>query len=251
MYTYIYDSILGDKKHFQELSKIESKITELGLGGRVCRMSPLRNLRDAVNDEIKKYPDTLVVVGTDKLLTEVISLVGGGNVPLAYIPLGETSKLAISLGITAENAVAVLSARRIVNMSLGVVGNRTFLWKLEIVGENYGIIIDEKFKVLPNISNKVEIINDTISGSDLTAEEAGNNSKALKLVITNIERPSSIFRKESKDKEITSICFQTAKIEGGESKCILDGFVELSQPAVITTMNEGLMMIVGRSRDFS
>lgn len=247
MYTYIYDTILGDKKYFQELSKVESKITDLGLGGRVCRMSPLRNLRDAVNDEIKKYPDTLVVVGSDKLFTEVISLIGGGNIPLAYIPLGEASKLASNLGITTENAVSVLSARRIVKMGMGAVGARTFLWKIEIIGKDYGILIDEKYKIFPNISNKVEIVNNTISSLNLDEESSNAANKDLKLVVYNEVR-SSIFRKETKEKDLTSVCFQNASIQG-EAKVILDGFVEISMPGVITTMEKGLLLVVGKDRE--
>ena len=127
MHTYIYDTFLTDQKYFPAISAIEAKLTEAGLGGRICRLSPLRSLRDVIAQELKRLPKTLVIVGNDSIVSQAISIMGGNDIPLGIIPIGEPNNIAARLGINEENACAMLSARRLVEIDLGAVDNKTFL----------------------------------------------------------------------------------------------------------------------------
>jgi len=155
MYTYIYDAALTDKKYSNALNKIEGKLTDLGLSGRICRLSPLRNLRDVVSDELRRLPETIVVVGGDSLLIQVIALLKGSPIPLAIIPLGESIKLANSFGITEDTAAQVLSARRIIAIDGGSADGRFFLKKALVIGDDLRIIVDDNYSVRPNKQDSV------------------------------------------------------------------------------------------------
>ena len=81
MHIYIYDSWLSQKKHLSKLSEIEGKLTDLGLSGRVCRLGRLRSLSDIVRQELRRMPKTIVAVGDDSIISQVISLLGASGVP--------------------------------------------------------------------------------------------------------------------------------------------------------------------------
>ena len=53
MYLYLYDSFLNNPKFGNKLAKIETRLTDLGIGGKISRLSPLKNLEELVSDEIK------------------------------------------------------------------------------------------------------------------------------------------------------------------------------------------------------
>ena len=63
MYHYIYDSFLSDKRYENEISQIEARILGLGINGRVDKLTILKNLKEIVEDGIKKGAETLVVMG--------------------------------------------------------------------------------------------------------------------------------------------------------------------------------------------
>ena len=249
MYTYIYDNELADKKYFALLTKIESRITELGLGGRVVRMNNLRNSRDALLEEIRRNPETLVVIGGDQLVSQVISLIGGSGIPLGIIPLGTGSKLAASLGINEENAVTVLSARRLVQMDLGVVDDRTFLKKADIFGSQLALEVDHDF-VLHSLSG----LNITVY--NYLAEDEANylpkrpvpTSGDLTLAMCK-EAAQGFFKKES-NREVTCHNFKRLRLTGEDVKAVLDDYVELNNPKEIVIMEKALSVIVGKERNF-
>ncbi|MEI6378036.1 MAG: diacylglycerol kinase family protein [Candidatus Falkowbacteria bacterium] len=249
MYTYIYDNELADKKYFAPLTKIESRITELGLGGRVVRMNNLRNSRDALLEEIRRVPETLVVIGGDQLMSQTISLIGGSGIPLGLIPLGTGNKLAASLGINEENAVNVLSARRLVQMDLGIVDDRTFLKKAELFGSQLALEVDELF-VLHALSDL------SINIYNYLAEDEANylpkrpvpTSGDLTLAMFK-EMPQGFFKKEI-SREVSSINFKHLAITGEDVRAILDDYVEVKSPREVRILEKALDVIVGKERDF-
>jgi len=48
MFFYLYDAVVLDKKFSGLLERIESRIIELGINGRVERLTPLRNMKVAI-----------------------------------------------------------------------------------------------------------------------------------------------------------------------------------------------------------
>src|SRR3989338_2880950 len=101
MYLYLYDSFLNQKKYTSALARIETRLTDLGIGGKICRLSPLRNIKELIADELANGVKTIVVVGNDKTLSEAINFVAQHDVTLGLIPIGPNNSLAGQLGLPA------------------------------------------------------------------------------------------------------------------------------------------------------
>ena len=119
MYLYLYDSFLNNKKYSGLLAKIETRLTDLGIGGKIFRLSPLRNVTELMNDEVKSGIKTVVVVGNDKTTSTIINLAAQLSVTLGIIPVGPDNKIAQILGINSpEEACNILAARKIEKVDL-------------------------------------------------------------------------------------------------------------------------------------
>ena len=51
MYYYLYDSRLNDKKYNNVIAKIETRLTDLGINGKINRLSFLKN----INQKYKRF----------------------------------------------------------------------------------------------------------------------------------------------------------------------------------------------------
>lgn len=249
MHTYIYDSYLSDKKYFNAVNEIESRLTDLGLSGRVCRLSPLRSLRDVINQELKRMPKTLVVIGNDSIVSQAISLMGGSDVPFGIIPIGEPNHIAWRLGIDEEHAGAILSARRLVQIDLGVVDNKTFLKSAEVTGDRLRLLIDNNYYVESN-GAKVEIINFLLNEEmDEMVAKTSYHSGQLHLVITK-ELVKKGLLKNKTHIEQSVIPFTELSVESDGATIMLDGFVKINNPQKVFVLPKGLKAIVGKQRNF-
>lgn len=249
MHTYIYDSYLSDKKYFNAVNEIESRLTDLGLGGRVCRLSPLRSLRDVINQELKRNPKTLVVIGNDSIVSQAISLMGGSDVPFGIIPVAEPNNIASRLGIVEEHACPILSARRIVQIDLGVVDNKTFLKSAEIMGDKLRLMIDDNY-IVETQGAKVEIVNFLLNEEmgELVAPATYHNGQ-LHLIITK-EVVKRALLKNRTELEQSIIPFTELEIVTEGSTVMLDGFVKINNPQKVFVLPKGLKAIVGKQRNF-
>ena len=133
MYYYLYDSFLNDKKFVQPLAKIENRLIDLGINGKVEKMSILKSIKEVVEDNIKTGVDTIIAVGNDKTFAKVFPIIAGQKgVTFGYIPITD-SPISKMLGIpTADKACDVLSARIIEKIDIGKVNNHYFFSSLEI-----------------------------------------------------------------------------------------------------------------------
>lgn len=249
MHTYIYDTFLTDKKYFPIINSIEAKITELGLSGRICRLSPLRSLRDVISQELKRLPKTLIIVGNDSIVSQAISIMGGNEVPLGIIPIGEPNNIAARLGINTENSCSILSARRVVDIDLGAVDSKTFLKSAEINGEQLRLMIDNNYYIESSAS-KVEVVNSFLNeeAGDLPAK-SNEDKRQLHLVITKEIIKKSLL-KNSRELERSIIPFADLQVVSDNATITLDGFVKITNPHSISVLPRGLKTIVGRERGF-
>lgn len=127
MYFYFYDKLTQDKKYEHLLISVETRLIDLGLNGRVEKLSIFKNAREIIRDAVKKGAKTIVAVGDDKTFTTVVNMVAGQNVILGFIPVepGVFSKL---LGIpVGEAACEVLSKRLYETVDLGCVQDFYFM----------------------------------------------------------------------------------------------------------------------------
>jgi hypothetical protein len=245
MHIYIYDSWLSQKKYLSQVHEIEAKITDLGLSGRVCRLGQLRSLSDVVRGELRRMPKTIVAIGDDSLASQVISLMGASGVALGLIPIGEQTAIAQGLGITTANACNVLAARRIIQIDLGLVDNRAFVRRAEIVGRKLKLQIDGNYTITTG-GAKVEAINFLLDNDEaLGAAKPEPQSGSLYLMIT---KETSSFLK--KDYERSLIPFRELTIQTDEAEAALDNLTVVRHPRRISVLPNGLDVIVGRERKF-
>ena len=129
MHVYVYDDYINKKKHENVLANIETRITDLGLNGKIIRLGVMKNVATAIEGEIKRGAKTIVAVGSDKTVSKIINaMIGakssdptGGNIPLGIIPIDQKDNaIAQSLGIKSpDEACDTLSARRIEKLDVG------------------------------------------------------------------------------------------------------------------------------------
>lgn len=245
MHIYIYGSFLNQKKYLDQVHEAEARITDLGLSGRVCRLGQLRSLSDVVRGELRRLPKTIVAIGDDDLVSQIISLMGGSGVPLGIIPIGEGNRIAEGLGITAENACNVLAARRIIDLDLGLVDNRAFVRRAELLGHALKLQIDGNYLVSAN-NAKTEVVNFFLDNDEaLLDKRPMPQSGSLYLMLT---KQAGNFLKKEQERSLIPFCELVVQTDEVEAR--LDNLTIIRRPKRITVLPNGLAVIVGRERQF-
>ncbi|MFH1412931.1 MAG: diacylglycerol kinase family protein [bacterium] len=246
MHTYIYDSFVSHKKYVSIINQLETRLTDLGVSGRVCRLSKLRSLTDIVKQELRRNPKTLVVVGNDWIVHQVIGLMINFHIPLGVVPIGDEkdSKIAAGLGIDLKSAPQILSARRIIDMDIGEVNKKIFLRNIAFTTENVKIDINGDYTIRIGKAN-MEIINFLPDKEGYTGKNPNPEDGKLNLLIN--KRESGIFKKEESQ---SAICFKKIEIDGVYSEVNLDNVARASSLEQIGVMKKALKMIVGKDRCF-
>src|SRR3990167_2391720 len=99
MYFYFYDTFLAASKYHSVLSKIEARLMNLGITGKIGRCSPLKSSRDLLFDAVKLGLKNIIVVGNDKTFYRALRDIVEKDVTLGYIPMEKHSMLAPIFGI--------------------------------------------------------------------------------------------------------------------------------------------------------
>ncbi len=132
MYSYFYDAFLQDRKYERDLAVFETRLTDLGIMGKITRLALFRDSLEVMRDEIDDGAQTLVAVGDDKTFQKAIEAVGDSRTVLGYLPVHSKSLFADLLGIpTGVEACDILSARLVQEIDVGEVNGRRFLHALE------------------------------------------------------------------------------------------------------------------------
>lgn len=148
MYYYLYDSFLNDNKYQKILHRVENRITDLGITGKISRMSMLINPEKMVRDEIKKGVKTVIAVGNDSTLDRIISVAAEEKVTAGIIPIGKNNDIAKTLGIPEGNlACDVISQRRVKKIDLIKVNNRYCLSNIAMEIKKGKIICEDKYEI--------------------------------------------------------------------------------------------------------
>lgn len=161
MYYYIYDQFLNEKKYQTLLAKIENRLTDLEIKGKIGRLSLLNNPQELIADEIKRGVKTVVAVGNDNTVSKIINaLAFHPDICLGIIPLGPDQKIARTLGIPESvEACNILASRIIRKIDLGKVRNQYFLSQVEITSPDVTLECDGKYTVKTSKGNSIFIFN--------------------------------------------------------------------------------------------
>ena len=249
MNIFVYDSFLNQKKYDRLLARLETRITDLGLNGKIFRLNPTRNVSETISNELKRGAKTIIAVGDNKTISQIINSLAGSQIPLGIIPIEENNNgIAKSLGIESiEQACDVLSARLLATIDLGLANQTYFLSNASI--NNQGTVIDMNKNYTIETAEKGLIYIFNLLGKQIKLPSKIKfipDDGLLELVV-NTYRNKKLFARQNhqsifKIKKIT--------IHNLKHRLILDGCTPINTPAEITISKKSLNVIVGKNRNF-
>ena len=248
MYYYIYDEFVQDPKFERDLALIETRLTDLGIAGKIARLALFRDPKELIRDEIRKGAKTVVAVGNDVTLRRAIDAVGDSDVVIGVIPFGkENITLSNILGIPiGVEACDILSARIIEELDIGEVNTRRFLHTVHIPHvSQVEIVVDKGYRMSAFRRCGVEVRNLALEGDDVRAANPVDGK--LECVLRT---PAKGFFKKNK----WNISIVPAKklqvILGGSVKCLADGEEFESDNLEFSIIPKALKVITGKGRKF-
>lgn len=133
MYYYVVNPAAGrgQVKTLQE--KLRRRLDELGIRGEWAKTTGPGEATKMTKAAVAAGHTTIVAVGGDDTVNEVINGVDRDNVAVGIIPIGTTNRIATQLGIiTWPQACEALAARRLTSYSLIAAGQKFFLSTLTL-----------------------------------------------------------------------------------------------------------------------
>jgi len=250
MHVYIYDGFLGEHKFSKKLAKIETRLTDLGLNGKICRLGVIKNYQDLIIGEIRRGAKTVIAVGNDETLSKVINSLGGYDIPVGFIPVGkEKNSIAEYLGIELELAACdTLSARRLTKVDLAQANQYYFLTEASISGKDTLVGIEKDFSIEAPNSALIKIINLPLTHKPSDLARFNPNDGQLELYIKT-EEDSGFMKKRSFGESIFTA--EKFYIENSKQQTLmLDNSVGIIPPVEIKLAKQTITIIVGKGRSF-
>lgn len=271
MYFYLVDNFINDKKYEKIFTKIENRIIDLGINGRIAKLSLLKSAAELVKEEVKRGAKTVIAIGNDKIVSQVINVIAEQDLTFGIIPVGENNQIAELLGIPYNEAACdILSARRIERLDLGKVNQNYFLFKAHIKSPEVVLNSENQYNInLLSKNNQITIYNLAAEGDLKKIFPRQKNYSCfnpqdgiLELIIKSDEEFGQSFLKifsltKRKDSALTlakNISFfpvKTINIKSKESvPVILDQYITAKTPAQVRVLPKAFKVIVGKSRVF-
>lgn len=252
MYLYLFDPFLGKPKYKKIIDKIETRITDLEISGRLVKLTILESVSEIVRDGLKRGVETIVIVGNDKTFCQAASALVDTNVSLGLIPVGENNKISEILGIPKEDlACEVVSSRLIETLDIGRVNNDFFISSVEI-DSHHVILEDSEWQITPSSKiNKIKIAN-----LDSYLNKIANPKDGLlEVIIEKMPRKFLFLLSWSQEEVVDSLLFlKKIKINSPKYKkglpVLVDGWRILKTPLEIEILAKKIKVIVGRKRRF-
>lgn len=133
MYYYIVNPAAGHGQIKNLQDKIRGRLDSLGIRGEWVKTTGPGEATKIAAAAIEKGYTTLVAVGGDDTVNEVINAIDQDNIAVGIIPLGLRNRVAGQLGIvTWQQACEALAARRVTPYSLIAAGQKYFLSTLTL-----------------------------------------------------------------------------------------------------------------------
>jgi diacylglycerol kinase family enzyme len=245
VYSYIYDEFLQDRRYERELALVETRLTDLGITGKIVRLALFRDGVQVMRGEVKSGATTLVAVGNDDTLYRAIEAVGDTKTVVAFIPIGGTTPMAELLGIPQGVAACdILSARLVENIDLGEVNGRRFLHVAKFDGTNMTVMCEESYTVTPLKKCAMELRN--LAHPDEAGAVDPTDGKLS--LIMRLPRFSLLKKRE----DIGVIPFKKARFFArGGGKMIVDGEEIEAQEFDVRSIPGRLRLVTGKDRKFT
>ncbi len=250
MYYYLFDSAISEKKYHSVINRIEFRIIELGINGRMDRLSILKNKRELIETAIKRGAETVVIVGDDAAVARAVSIVAPYKVTLGIIPVGEQLTIAKALGIPPGEAACDMLSRRIIRtVDLGKVNDQYFLFSLDIPAQEVTVECDGHYRIsLLGGPRPFSICNFTPDDGGVSCAP---DDGVLEAIIQEQPQGWALFRKFSQHGE-SVFPIRKAKItcRGESIPLTLDKQIVVKTPATVEVAPHKLRVIVGKDRQF-
>lgn len=258
MHVYIYDSYVNQKKYDKIVARIETRITDLGLNGKIVRIGMLNSVYDIIHNEVKKGAKTIVVVGNNHILHQAINSLATltnknipSNIPLGMIPIGEKENhISKYLGIkNNDDATNIISARRIETIDLGKINDHYFLTQAVVPTIGTTVSIDKDFSIEINDTGEIYIINMPIDIEIPSEINPKTNDDVLELFIKT-SKTNKFLTKKKNNHQQSIFSFKELTIINKKFPINIDTSQTISSPAIIKIAKEKINLIVGKNRKF-
>ncbi len=251
MYYYVYDHFVGEKKYQPLIAKIENRLTDLEIKGKIGRLSLLNNPQELIEDEIKKGAKTIVAVGDDTTVSKVINVLAyHSDVCLGIIPIGQNLKIAQTLGLNNPvEACNALASRIIKKIDMGKIKNFFFLSQLEVQPGEVVLECDDSYKITVDQKNQVTIYNFNYWSDDHLANPTDG------LLETTIFNYKKNFLNKLTTKNFIPTLLKNKKIiiqhKNEAVQVKIDGQQTMKTPLLVEVASEKLKIIMGKNRIFT
>jgi diacylglycerol kinase (ATP) len=137
MYYYIINPASGGGKINKVQDKLKDRLKELGIAGEFVKSTGPGDIARLTKMAIEKGFKTIVAVGGDGTINEIINAIDANGVALGIIPMGSSNELANMLGITEwQMACNILAARKVEEVDLGLINDKLFVTAASIGFDN-------------------------------------------------------------------------------------------------------------------
>jgi len=252
-YFYLYDTYLQGAAYAPQLIRLENTLTDLGLQGRVGRLTLLKSVKDLVANAIREGADTIVGVGNDITFSRIAEVVAPYNkITIGLIPLGAEQQnipqiLGIPLGIL---ACQVLSSRIIASLDLGKINNQYFIQSISVKGKP-NIECNGNYKLQFSSPQEIKVCNLDFTNNDQVSDPQNN---FLEMVIKNTPTKSWLpwSTKKSNDLDLSIIPTKSIRLTSPKEdlSLLVDNHRIIKTPANIVVAEEKIKVIVGKRRLF-
>lgn len=133
MYYYIINPAAGRGKINKVQARLKDRLKELGIAGEFVKSTGPGDIAKLARLGIERKFKTIVAVGGDGTIHEMINGIDDPKIAVGIIPLGTTNELAHTLGIPDwQSACNILSARKTEVVDLGIIKNRFFVTNVSL-----------------------------------------------------------------------------------------------------------------------
>lgn len=260
MFFYLYDSFVLEKKHEGTLTRIENRIIELGINGRVEKLTALRNMKELLEDAVKQEAHTIVIVGDDVTFVKAVNILATHKVAIGYVPFGEESVLAKLFGISDTFEACNILSRRITKQVDLAKANQNYFLTAATINQANGLTINcnDEFTVsFPkhNVSIQIENLGDVFGDSFKPGFDVNQVLPAQKkqLVLTmseQIKRSRLFSSPKVGAQHVTRLPIRKAVFNHEQDPIALqlDGGTIIKTPVTITLKQKQIKIIVGKQR---
>lgn len=248
MYYYIYDEFVQHPKHEKDVMKIEHRLAELGMSGNIARLALFKRADEFIRHEMRRGITTLVVVGNDQTLMNLLEIIVEVGVPCGFVPLGTSQNvLANALGIPeGVSACDCISGRIVRSLDLGCINDKRFMSSVRIPTTNVEITCNGTYHLESTKIGDAELVNLVGYAPDSFSNPCDGQ---LDLFWRIQEQKFGFFRKPIPSRTVVPI--RTATIRSRESITVVVDGKDMGGTRFDVSVDPGVLrMITGKGREF-